>query len=89
MPLGSVNITLRPLRLAFLVDPADTSGVMEAIELNTFLWGSMFNPIVPVYRRTPKKWHSKFERTTARVVSGVLIRAFDPDYVVITGKYLI
>jgi hypothetical protein len=88
MPLGSVNITLRPLRLAFLVDPADTSGVMEAIELNTFLWGGMFNPIVPVYRRTPKKWQSKFERTTAREVSEGLIRAFDPDYVVLTGKYL-
>jgi len=79
MSLGSVNITLRPLRLAFLVDPADTSGVMEAIELNTFLWGGMFNPIVPVYRRTPKKWQSKFERTTAREVSEGLIRAFDPD----------
>jgi hypothetical protein len=88
MPLGSVNITLRPLRLAFLVDPADTSGVMEAIELNTFLWGGMFNPIVPVYRRTPKKWQSKFERTTAREVSEGLVRAFDPDYVVLTGKYL-
>ena len=87
MPLGSVNITLRPLRLAFLVDPADAGGIMEAIQLNTFLWGGMFNPIVPIYRRTPKKWQSKFEGTTARDVSEGLIRAFDPDYVVPTGKY--
>jgi len=87
MPLGSVNITLRPVRLAFLVDPADTRGIMEAIELNSFLWGGMFNPIVPIYGRTPKKWQSKFERTTAREVSEGLIRAFDPDYVVLTGKY--
>jgi hypothetical protein len=56
MPFGSVTITLRPLRLAFLVDPSDKSGVLEAIQLNTFLWGGMFNPIVPVYRRTPKAW---------------------------------
>ena len=48
MPRGSVNITLRPLRLAFLVDSADATGIMEAIELNTFLWGGMFKPIVPV-----------------------------------------
>jgi hypothetical protein len=72
MPLGSVNITLRPVRLAFLVDPADTRGIMEAIELNSFLWGRMFNPIVPIYGRTPKKWQSKFERTTAREVSAML-----------------
>ena len=87
MSLGSVNITLRPVRLAFLVDPVDTRGIKEAIELNTFLWGGMFNPIVPVYRRTPKKWQSKFERTTAREISEGLIRAFDPDYVVLAGRY--
>jgi hypothetical protein len=33
MPFGSLNITLRPLRLAFLVDPADKSGILEAIQL--------------------------------------------------------
>jgi len=87
MTLGSVNITLRPLRLAFLVDPSDKAGVLEAIQINTSLWGGMFNPIVPVFRRTPKIWRERFERYSAKDVSEGLIQAFDPDYVVLVGKY--
>lgn len=87
MPLGSVNITLRPVRLAFLVDPADRSGVFEAIQLNTFLWGGMFNPIVPVFRRTPKILRERFQRHSATDISEGLIQAFDPDYIVLVGKY--
>lgn len=87
MALGNVTITLRPLRLAFLVDPNDKHGILEAIQLNTFLWGGMFNPIVPVYRRTPKAWKDPFERQSAKEVSEGLIQAFDPDYVVLVGKY--
>jgi hypothetical protein len=87
MPLGSLNITLRPLRLAFLVDPTDKSGILEAIQLNTFLWGGMYNPIVPVFRRVPKIWRQRYERYSARQVSEGLIQAFDPDYVVLVGKY--
>ncbi len=39
METGTIDIRLRPIRLAFLVDPSDKKAVLEAIGLNTFLWG--------------------------------------------------
>lgn len=56
MARGSVTIRVRPIRVAFLVDPADRAGLYRAIELSTFLWGGSYNPIIPAYRRTPAKW---------------------------------
>ena len=87
MSLGTVTLTLRPLRFAFLVDPFDQAGILQAIELNTLLWGGPFNPIVPVFRRSPRARHDDFDRSSARDVSEGLIQAFDPDYVVLVGKY--
>ena len=81
MPLGSVSLTLRPLRFGFLVDPADRAGILHAIELSTFLWGGTFNPIVPVFRHAPKVWRDRFDHPSAREVAEGLIQAFDPDYV--------
>jgi hypothetical protein len=87
MPLGNVKLTLRPLRFAFLVDPADRAGILEAIQLSTFLWGGTFNPIVPVFRRTPKAWRDPLGRASAKDLSEGLLHAFDPDYVALVGKY--
>ena len=87
MPLGTVNLTLRPLRFAFLVDPTDRAGTLQAIELSSFLWGGAFNPIVPVFRRTPKVWRNRFDRPSAKDVTEGLIHAFDPDYIVLAGHY--
>ena len=87
MPFGSVNLTLRPLRFAFLVDPADRVGILRTIELNTLLWGGMFNPIVPVFRRAPKAWRDRFDHPSAKEVAEGLLHAFDPDYIVLVGKY--
>jgi hypothetical protein len=87
MPLGNVNLTLRPLRFAFLVDPADHAGILHAMELSSFLWGGTFNPIVPVFRHAPKAWRDRFDHPAAKEVAQGLIRAFDPDYVVLVGRY--
>jgi hypothetical protein len=87
MSFGSVNLTLRPLRFAFLVEPADRAGILEAIRLNTFLWGGTFNPIVPVFRRKPKAWRDGIDRTSAKGVAEGLVQSFDPDYVVLVGRY--
>jgi hypothetical protein len=87
MPLGNVNLTLRPLRFGFLVDPADHAGILHAMELSSFLWGGTFNPIVPVFRHAPKAWRDRFDHPTAKEVAEGLIHAFDPDFVVLVGKY--
>ena len=86
MSFGNVNLTLRPLRMAFLVNPSDRAGILEAIQLNTFLWGGSFNPIVPVFRHKPKAWRDQIERTSAKGVAEGLVQSFDPDYVVLVGR---
>ncbi|MBI1923890.1 hypothetical protein HYR99_06530 [Candidatus Poribacteria bacterium] len=87
MASGTIRIRLRPIKLAFLVDPTDSNALLEAIEINTFLWGGMFNPIVPTYKGTPRKWQEKpFKNPNPQsIVSGYLDN-FDPDYVVPLGK---
>lgn len=88
MAWGSATIRVRPIRFAFLVDPADRQALYRAIELGTLLWGGSYNPIIPVYQRTPSKWEShRFGRLPqpADIISGYL-NGFDPDFVVPVGR---
>lgn len=86
MSLGSLKVNLRPLRLAFLVDPADDAAVLQAIETSTFLWGGAFNPIVPVFHRLPKAWkRERLDVVKPRSVLDGYLDAFDPDLVVLVG----
>ncbi|MBI4608566.1 MAG: hypothetical protein HY726_06145 [Candidatus Rokubacteria bacterium] len=87
MPLGTLTITLRPIKLAFLVDPSDTAAIRQAIRINSFLWGGKFNPIIPLVRRRPKPWRDPISPPPLgpSLVSGYL-DAFDPDFVVVVGS---
>ena len=88
MAYGTAKIRVRPIRVGFLVDPADRAAVYRAIELSTFLWGGNYNPIIPSYRRTPAKWESDHIRrlpSPAHIVAGYL-DGFDPDLVVPVGN---
>ncbi len=87
MPLGTVDIRLRPIKLAFLVSPRDSRSLLQAIEINSLLWGGVFNPIIPFYSRKPKLWGDKFSKhiTGKSIVEGY-IKAFDPDFIVPIGE---
>jgi len=81
---GSAYISLRPVRFAFLVPLADKKAIREAIQLSTFLWGGIYNPIVPVFKRLPKRWHGRWRRRSQgwrAIVQGYLDN-YDPDIVV-------
>lgn len=83
MTIGSLDLKLRPIRIGFLVSPSDKDGVRKAIHLNSLLWGGMFNPIIPCYKKLPKNWEDyKSKRTTANKVINGYIEGFDPDYLV-------
>ncbi len=87
MASGTVTIRARPLRIGFLVDPFDRQGVLRVIELSSFLWGGIYNPIIPVYKRIPAKWESGGARrllTPSDIIDGYL-DGFDPDFVVPVG----
>jgi hypothetical protein len=79
MPTIYVRQRVRPIRFAFLVHDGNAHELRQVIQVNTVLWGGMFNSIIPVFRRTPKAWSTK--KKPAEIVAGYL-DAFDPDVVV-------
>ena len=89
MAHGTVNVRLRPIKLAFLVNPNDKDSLLKAIEINTFLWGGISNPIIPTYKRLPSTWEERWLKTrnlnAQKALSGYLDN-FDPDYVVPMGE---
>ena len=87
MAHGTVNVRLRPIKLAFLVNPNDKDSLLKAIEINTFLWGGIYNPIIPTYEQLPSNWEDlpSKDLTPQSVVLGYLDN-FDPDYVVPMGE---
>jgi hypothetical protein len=87
--LGTANIKVRPLKLALLVDPNSASQVREAIRLACGLWGGMFFPIIPAYRRMPASWWAgSVPVPSAKAVVQGYIDAFDPDVLVQFGADL-
>lgn len=85
---GTVDVKLRPIKLAFLVNPEDEVSLQQAIEINTFLWGGMYNPIIPTYKELPAEWQDApfvASPSAQELVSGYLDN-FEPDYVVPMGE---
>ena len=80
--LGTVDIKLRPLRLAFLVDPGNVKQAREAIRLASTLWGGAYCPIIPLYKRMPKTWRDPIKVPPAKSVVLGNVDAFDPDVLV-------
>lgn len=80
---GTVEIKVRPTKLAFLVDPNSATQVREAIRLASSLWGGMHFPILPMHKRMPASWREPHIRTpSASDVACGYIDAFDPDVLV-------
>jgi len=86
MPVGTIDIKLRPLRLAFLLNPSDSLSLFETIKVNSFLWGGSFNPIIPCYKRRPEIWGNKFSKgASATDITLGYVQAFDLDFIVPVG----
>jgi hypothetical protein len=65
----TIQKTLRPLKLAFLVKPRDRAAVLRSIQYNTALWGGIYNPIFVVRRHNREALREKLD-------------LFDPDFIV-------
>jgi hypothetical protein len=87
MKSGTIAQTLRPIKLAFLVNLAEKEEILKVVGLNSYLWGGPFNPIIPVFKRTPRSWSTKFLKTPQAhdILTGYLDN-YDPDYVVTVGS---
>lgn len=80
--LGTVNIRLRPLRFAFLVEPGNAQQTREAIRLASTLWGGVYCPIIPLHKRMSKSWRDPIKVPPAKAVVLGYLDAFDPDVLV-------
>ena len=81
--LGTVDIKVRPLKFALLVDPGKEFQVRDAIRLASTLWGGAYFPIIPLHKRMPKAWNEHpFKAPPAKAVVLGYLDAFDPDVLV-------
>ena len=55
----TANISLRPVRLGFLVDPRSRKVVQDVMRMATTMWGGMMSPLIPVMKRMPAEWTDK------------------------------
>lgn len=82
---GKINLRLRPIRFCFFINSSKRSEILEAIQINSFLWGGRFNPIIPITNQIPKVWKkSIFRQNMQNIIEGY-IDAYDPDYIVKFG----
>jgi hypothetical protein len=86
MSQGSVTIRVRPIKVAFLINPANSQDLRRGIELASLLWGGSYFPLIPVYNKTPPHFyqHSRKRLSPDEIISGYL-QGFDPDIVVPIG----
>lgn len=80
---GSLNIKIRPIKVAFLVEPNNVKQVREAIQIGSTLWGGAYCPIIPLHKKMPKTWKDgPLKAPKAKDVILGYIEAFDPDVLV-------
>lgn len=70
--------------------PNDMTSVRKIMQLCACLWGGLFNPIIPVFRKPPAEWRpQKFERLKGREVAKGYVRFFEPVVYVEAEKGLL
>jgi hypothetical protein len=81
MPEVTVNLTLRPIKFAFLLDAEDKASLLKIIEINSFLWGGIYNPIIPTF--VPERWKDSANTPSPSDLVSELLETYDPDIVVV------
>ena len=83
--MESAQVRIRPFRLAFLVEPRDKKAVQRVFEMNSSLWGGVFNYIIPVFKAVPDRYKQQYQKPiSAKAMINGFVEAFQPDFVVET-----
>lgn len=86
----SAEISLRPTRIGFLVSPTDLTSVRKIMRICACLWGGVYNPIIPVFKRTPKEWQlENYPPLKGMEITKGYIKFFEPDVYVEAEKGLL
>jgi len=83
--MESAQVRIRPLRLAFLVEPRDRKALQRVFEMNSSLWGGVYNYIIPLFKTVPARYKQQYQKAiSAKTMINGFVEAFQPDYVVET-----
>jgi hypothetical protein len=86
----SASVSLRPLRIGFLVRPTDFASVRAIMRYCNCIWGGIYNPIIPVFRNPPKEWKPEpFDRLRGLSIAKGYLKFFEPDVYVEAEKGLL
>ena len=81
--MESATVRVRPLRFAFAVEPKDKASLQRLFEVNSSLWGGVFNFIIPLFKQAPNRYREQYFKTPpAKAILKGLVEAFQPDYLV-------
>lgn len=81
--MDKASVRIRPIRLAFAVNPKDLKALMRVFEANSIFWGGPYNFILPLFKRVPQRYREPYRKqiTSVALVNG-LVEAFQPDFIV-------
>jgi len=79
---GNLSQRLRPIKLAFIVDPNDKERILRILKINSTVWGGHFNPIIPNQQLKSGIWKKRAENRKMEELIRDYISNFNPDYVV-------
>ena len=77
---GSVSV--RPVRIGFLVPPDDLATVSRVARLSCCLWGGRYNPIIPFFETGGERWFRPYHREGGTRVARGYVDFFEPDVLV-------
>ena len=87
METVSTEISLRPLRVGFLVDPEERTTLSKVFRIASCMWGGMMCPLIPVMKNIPQAWQDEpFRKPTPAKMTKGYLRYFEPDVFVETGS---
>jgi hypothetical protein len=90
MPDISAEIQLRPTRIGFLVRPTNLASVRASMRACACLWGGIYNPIIPMFKRPPKAWKPEiYKGFKGPAIARGYVRFFEPDVYVETEAGLL
>lgn len=82
----NTQISLRPLRLGFLVNPTNRVALSKVMRLTSCMWGGMMCPLIPVMKAIPPQWRDPRSRLSAPEITQGYLRFFEPDIFVETAS---
>jgi hypothetical protein len=76
------SVSLRPVRIGFLVPPDDLATVSRVARLCCCLWGGRYNSIIPFFEAGGERWVHPYHREGGTSVARGYVNFFEPDVLV-------